>query len=330
MRTAPKVSIGNIPLLTVAGTAFECGEQLGFAWRDSLKLAGERLATHRPHWKLLDKYAPHLTDVYRGMARGSGLTEDKLGLPSSDAGCTTFAIHPRLTRDGIPISGQTKDTPARQAFYSVVLKMNCTNGPSLLTYTYPGWLFGHGFVTGGCAVFRNSLRAPPPTDGLPYEVWGLLALHCRRVGDAIELTRRHSPQETAHCTVADEQGGIVGLEITAAGVGARKPEGGLYIHANAIHTPRLRRVEEATRAERANSLLREARLRERLEAERGRLTAALAYQALSDHVGWPRGVCVHASRTRVTTAAVVVEPTQRRLHVCRGNPCENWPVTYEL
>ena len=37
-----------------------------------------------------------------------------------------------------------------------------------------------------------------------------------------------------------------------------------------------------------------------------------------------------ASRKRRMTAAVVAEPTTGRLHVVRGNPCCNRPVTYSL
>ena len=56
-----------------------------------------------------------------------------------------------------------------------------------VTFTYPGMLFGHGFVRGRCAVFRNTLHAGTQSDQLPYDVWGLLTTYCKTVDEAIEL-----------------------------------------------------------------------------------------------------------------------------------------------
>jgi hypothetical protein len=75
------------------------------------------------------------------------------------------------------------------------------------------------------------------------------------------------------------------------------------------------------------------RLRELLEAERGRLTAQRAMMCLADHSHYPWGLCRHPADAEPgfrTTAAVVVEPTRGLLHVTRGNPCSNWPTTYAL
>lgn len=32
----------------------------------------------------------------------------------------------------------------------------------------------------------------------------------------------------------------------------------------------------------------------------------------------------------LTAAAVVAEPVRGKLHVVRGNPCANWPVTFTI
>ena len=54
---------------------------------------------------------------------------------------------------------------------------------------------------------------------------------------------------------------------------------------------------------------------------------------LADHSRYPRGICRHIVGERTdmgTSAAVVAEPAKGRLHVVRGNPCCNWPVSYEF
>jgi isopenicillin-N N-acyltransferase-like protein len=331
---------GHIPLVDVEGTAYEAGIMLGYTWEDTFKLEAQRWpAGSRPWWmdkrfrKLISRHAPHLPDIYRGMAKGAGVPEDRISTPVAPetSSCTSFAIQPAATLDGHPISGQTKDTGGSRCFRYQVLRLKLKVAPSALTLTYPGWLFGHGFVAGGCSVFRNSLYVKKGDGMLPYFVWGVLALHCKTVEEAAELAKKHGVQEPAHCTVADEHGGIAGLEMGKGGVAVIKPRKGIYTHANAVVSgkPIIRHQKEDEHYL-GDSLHRQERLRLRLEADRGRLTAQLAYMALCDHDGYPRSVCRHESLNSLTTAAVVVEPTRGLLHVSRGAPCRNWPQTYCL
>ncbi len=344
-KNARSVAEGFIPQIDIEGSAYEAGIQLGYVWREALILAAERKpAGARPWWAtrrrpfstLISKYLPHLPDLNRGMAKGAGVPEERVGtsIPMPDAGgCTSFAVQPRATVAGRPISGQTKDTGEDRAYRFQVLCLRLTDAPSALTLTYPGQLFGQGLVSGGCSVFRNSLYAGDCEGVLPHAVFGLLALHCPTVEDVIKLARRHSPYHGAHYTIADECGGIAGLEVAKGGIGVLRPKRGIYVHANAVRSlKRLQKHESPPTGTftRENSLHREERLRARLEADRGRLTPQLAYMALCDHHGYPSSVCRHQSRQAVTTSAVVVEPTRGLLHVCRGNPCQNWPRTYAL
>ena len=338
---AVEASTSAFPVLTVNGKAFECGEQLGFAWRDALRVHADRRPTDlKPWWmnarkpfrQLIDRHAPHLPDLFRGMAKGAGLRETEVGsvLPAETGGCTSFALQPRMTLDGQPMSGQTKDNHVSQTFYYVVLRLRMTDAPPALTLTYPGWVFGHGFVVGGCSIWRNSLLAAEGRGALPHGAWGLLAQHCHNVDEIVELTRQHGVVHAFHATVADEQSGIAGIAVGGGKVSVLRPTGGLYVHANAVRTRALASVDTATPAERENSLLREERLRARVEPDLKRMSVPLLFAAMSDHVGYPASVCAHTGPDRLTTAAIVAEPKRRLLHACRGNPCSNLPITYAL
>jgi len=331
---------GAVPLIDVEGTAYDAGVMLGYAWADTLKLDASRWPEGAVSWwmdkrfrKLVSRYAPHLPDLYKGMAKGAGVPEDRTGTPVApkEGSCTSFTIQPSASLDGQPISGQTKDTPISRSFRYQVLRLELTDAPSALTLTYPGWLFGHGFVAGGCSIFRNSLYVEAGEGLLPYFVWGLLALHSRTVEQAIELAKEHGVRDPAHCTVADEHGGAIGIEMGRGGIAAVKPRRGIYTHANAVVSgERLKKHEKKAEQYLQDSLHRQERLRSNLEPDRGRLTAQLAFMALCDHEGYPRSVCRHESRNSLTSAAVVAEPTRGLLHVSRGAPCQNWPVTYSL
>ena len=63
---------------------------------------------------------------------------------------------------------------------------------------------------------------------------------------------------------------------------------------------------------------------------RGRLTPQIMLQNLSNHENYPLSICSHRDKEYHTTACVIAEPTRGLLHVARGAPCQNWPVTYKL
>ena len=133
-------------------------------------------------------------------------------------------------------------------------------------------------------------------------------------------------------TIGDATGRAVAIEITDHGCGIIEAQDGILVHANHICMPESTCYEDYAEPERSASHARQARLRELLEAERGRLTAPLAMRALMDHANYPRSICRHPSGPGGirTTAALVVEPTAGLLHVVRGQACRGWPKTYSL
>ncbi len=333
-------SQGKVPLIDVEGTAFECGVMLGYAWQESLQLRASRIVHGSiPWWKnkkfnrLIKKFTPHIPDVFLGMAKGSGLNENQIGTIGhvEDDGCTSFAIQPSASLDGIPISGQSKDTDAFRQFQFQVLRLKMSNAPSALTLTYPGWLFGHGFVQGRCSIFRNALYVDNPKGDLPYSAWGLIALHCSCVDEVIEFTKQYRIELCAHCTVADGKGGVAGIEITPHGIGILKPKRGIYTHANCVvSNKRFAKTENFGQFTRENSLMRESTLRKNLEPNNGRLTAQLVYCSFCNFIDFPESIDRHAGDDALTTSVVIAEPTLGKLHVTRGAASRNWPETYSL
>ncbi len=331
-----------IPFFSCRGTVRECGRQLGGAWKTTLTINADRYDSRdRPWWrdskfrKLIERLAPHLPDLYCGLAEGAGIAEDRIGtrLPSEKGGCTSFAVAPAVTLDGIPISGQSKDVSVARGHELIVLRMEIKDAPSALTLTYPGWLFGHGFVRGGVSIYRNSLYLNSRESGLPYAIWGILALHCPSVEDVMQLTRDHGIDQYAHVTVADEAGGIVGIEYGGGKANFLEPRHGIYAHANAIESGD-RDVLALERADRdflrPDSMHRTARMYAQLDPEHGRITPQICYRAMADHDGYPRSICRHQSERAVSAAVVIGEPTRGRLTVTRGLPCQSWPTTYRL
>lgn len=336
---------GIVPLLAFEGTSFECGVQLGMAWRQTLhhnaSLARDRWT---PWWRkglgarLAQQRAPHLVDIYRGMAKGAGIDEEVCGYTPYSApleGCTSFAVHEKLTVDGAGLAGQTKDTPRNRTFLYQVIRLKTSDAPGLLTLTYPGELIGYGFAENGMAIFRNSLFVTPKESSgeLPFDAFGMLAHFASSLDEVVELARKHGVRIVGHMTIADPTGRAVGLELCQGDVGVIKGRDGLYVHANHAIAEKFKPL--VTRKDREEerggaSVHRQSRLYELMEQSRGRLTPQMMLQNLSDHANYPRSICSHRGQEYHTTAAVVVEPSRGLLHVTRGAPCQNWPVTYRL
>ena len=194
-------------------------------------------------------------------------------------------------------------------------------------------LLGYGFWSTGMSVFRNALYVPAADSGLPAQCFGLAALACSNVDEAAELARREGIIGAGNFLFSDSEGRSISVEYGADGVGIVEARDGIHTHANHAHDERLQERESYEEEEKQISLHRETRLAALLADERARLTAQKALMALADHDGYPYSLCrhlVHDKPGHETSAAIVAEPTLGRLHVVRGAPCMNWPVTYTL
>jgi isopenicillin-N N-acyltransferase-like protein len=339
---------GHVPLLSFAGTSFECGQQLGMAWQHALKLNAERARGRWTPWwwkgrggvtaDEVERTAPHLVDLFRGMAAGAGIEEELCGcspISAPLASCTSFGIHRDQTVDGHALAGQTKDAGRSRTFLLQVVRLKLSDAPGYLTLTYPGELFGHGFTETGMSLFRNSLYVTPREPGgeLPYDAFGLLTLFSRGIEEAAERAQRHGVRIVGHVAVTEASGHTVGFELCQGHAQFIPGRDGLFAHANHVVSPELLPLvsdrDRETQAAGASEH-RERRLYELLEQNRGRLTPQLMLHNLADHEQYPLSICCHRELEYYTCAAVVVEPTRGLLHVTRGNPCQNWPVTYGL
>ena len=330
---------GVIPLLSFEGPAADCGRQYA-----------EYVVEHYPGYcrylnadyysqilspefiGLAEKRAPFLIELLTGAFQViNQIKSPAPSIHSLPAGCSSFGIAGQLTRDGHPISGQTKDTAVANALQYVVLRIGLQNAPTILVLGYPGEILGHGFWTTGTSLFRNSLYSSAEgQQGLTMEQWGLLTLAGTSVHDAGELAQARGLKGAGSCLITDQQGESLSVEFNAGGVNLIPSDNGISAHTNHPVGATTAAFEDwgTDVGGPAASRRRRQRLHDLLAAERGRLTAQRALLCLADHANYPQGLCRHPPDIIQTTAAVVAEPTRGRLHVVRSNPCSNWPVTY--
>ena len=332
---------GIVPLIAVEGSAYECGRQYGRivlerypGYRQYLDLAWNwRRSLTDPVRRLLEDRCPQILEVHRGLAEVGGPGENRAD--GDNGGCTSFGLAGSATLDGQPISGQTKDTPLDSTELYIVLRMRITGAPTILVLCYPGEVLGYGLWSTGMSVFRNALYSTSgsPT-GLTKEEWGFAALAGESVEEGVELAQRYGIAAAGNMLLSDPTGRTVGVEFNGGGVSVARYADGIATHTNHPLGDETAPFEHyPDEVLRDNSRYRAEALRTMFEAERGRLTPQRALMCLADHSRYPHGLCRHVisnSEESHTTAAVVAEPTRGRLHVVRGNPCCNWPVTYTV
>ena len=331
---------GRVPVISAEGDARECGRQYAEIVRERYPGYRRYLDTHgawfrleTPVKRLIERRAPHLMDLFQGVLDGDEPRGDTLA-PAAE-GCSSFGVSGDVTLDGQPLSGQTKDTIWKSAELYIVLRMRIRGAPSILVLAYPGEVMGYGLWSNGMSLFRNSLYSTPSGSGALDGVrLGMLGLASESADEAAELARTHGVRDSGHYLFSDGEGRSVCVEWNAGGVGVIPAEDGVATHANHPVGAETQPLEDyPDGAERLNSYHRQDRLRELLLAESGRLTPQKAMMAMADHSRYPLGLCRHTvggSPDQCTTAAVVAEPTRGRLHVTRGQPCSNWPTTYDL
>ncbi len=206
----------------------------------------------------------------------------------------------------------------------------------MLVLCYPGETMGYGMWSTGMSLYRNNLYSTEGrTGGMDHKVWGMLTLAGKSIDESIELVNRFGIPGSGNSLIMDDAGNSASIEWNAGGINVLHAEDGICTHANHPIGPETSQYLGVDGTELRCSEYRTFGLRKKLKAEQGRLTPQLAFSILCDHTDFPNGgICRHRDEEGftdgITTAAVITEPTRGKLHVVRGNPCSNWPVTYTL
>ena len=166
-----------------------------------------------------------------------------------------------------------------------------------------------------------------------------MILELRSLDLVVKLMGRVGVCLSGNYVLCDRSGGVLDVELTSDGPELLdQPLDGCCVHANHFLC-----AAHATADNHAQSLpdsfRRQERMTELVAQRLGRLTVDDFKEILGDHEGHPSSICRHAhdgphhpmlNPHGQTVAAIIAEPAQGRLHVSRGNPCENPFVEYSM
>jgi len=299
-------------------------------------VAAARALAYRP---FVQRHAPFLDEEIAGVAEGAALAlgdayllqlraEAQNDLEQA-AECTTFAILPAATANGIGLVGQNADLPAFYADVAVVAELAPDDGPSCLVLTPAGQVSYIGINAEGLGMFANFLSCGGWRVGYPRYLFTRLGLRERTAGAAIDAIAALPRASSRNLIALDAGGGALDAETTPEALARLEPVGGVLAHANHFLSPALQRLEAADPAYLHNSRARQARMEELLRSHRGRLDAVAMRTVLRDRQTAPDSLCRRpedagflppAERDVITFASVIAEPAEGRMWVAVGPP----------
>lgn len=354
----------DYPLYTALGTPRALGRQHGeqaaglireflALLQASLRLSSaaleERALRFRP---LIEKYCPRLVDEIAGLAEGAAISpaqalalqlRGELG-QLADGGCTTFVIAAEGTAARQTLIGQNSDTAAEIERVGYVLRLQPDDGPAILMWTFGGMLGYHGINGRGVGHFANALGGGPEWKfALSHYPVKRLVLECRDLPEVMGLLNSVPVCSNGNYVICDGDGRIADVELTSDGplVVDNHPSGFIAHSNHFLCAPHA--CQANFEKSLPDSFPRLSRMQQLISRKFGSITVDDMQAFLSDHAGYPVGICRHPHESSgsfpgdailpssgKTAASLIAEPVKGLLHIARGNPCTNPFVTYSI
>jgi hypothetical protein len=325
--------IGGLPVLTVAGTPEEIGEQVGvLAVKPASALLGRLKDFLRAHGLerayplllrtsalMVPRFPPDHLKELEAMAKASGWDREIFLFASAFGdlrhlgGCSVLMVEPGRSATGGPLFGRNLDWPPFPPLpeHSLVTVYRPRGKHAFVAVGFPGLV---GCVTGmndaGLVLAAND--SGPARDGSArFNLQGvptmlalrLLLEECASVAEAERAVRKLSRAGPVLLSLCDRDGSAV-LEVTPARVAVRREEGGVCVCTNHFRTEGLAVASAADLA--AGKNCRRYRV---LAGSRELPKLGLAEVAARLHA---------ANQGPATLQTMIFEPAALRLHLAIG------------
>lgn len=296
----------------------------------SLEALQEAALEYRP---FVLKYAPFFDEEIQGISEATGLSLGEVyflqlraeiynHFENTDE-CTTFAVLPEATKDGVPLIGQNADLPGFYSDVSIIAEFVPNEGPSQLMLTPAGQVSYIGINNFGLGVFANFLVCDGWRTGFPRYLLSRLALTKASLEEAIGLVKSVYRASSRNLIMLDKRGQSADLETIPTRTGLINPDNGILAHSNHFISSELLDEERKEGEDLENSRVRLNRMRSLLEGNHGQLNLEVMQRILRDRETAPHTLCRMPGDfgiDSVTFASVIAEPSKGKIHVTKGPP----------
>lgn len=351
------------PFIRVKGSHREIGRQMGEALavqvHHSVENARAMIDAIYPVLSLTwegakiqsRKYLPFSQETYPkyveeiiGIAEGSGMAFDDLVVLTAmeavtmDAlhltKCTSFAVNDERTADGHVLVAHNEDWLPEDEPDVCVIHASPDDEPPFIAMTYGGLLPNIGFNALGIAQCCDSVYPNDSRIGVPRVVLSRAVLGARTLDDAIRFALTPRRAAGYNHLIAHESGELFNVEVSARNFAILFAEDNFVAHTNHYLAPQMQAVEYepdeliGTRVRYSRAL--------RLLKRTHQHTLKTLQDIQRDHVNFPSAICNHVDEEmdpmdrEKTINSIIMDLTDRTMHIAWGNPCVNAYHTYHL
>lgn len=352
-----------MPMIRVKGSHREMGRQIGEGCRSKIQhhinnariLIDASFNTLELTWSGAQiqarKYMPFAQERYPqyveemiGIAEGANVPFDDVAVINAleavtmDAlhlsKCTTLAVNETRTINGHVLAAHNEDWLPEDEPDVYLIHATPLEEPPYLAMTYGALLPNIGFNANGIAQCCDSVHPDDCRIGIPRVLVSRAVLAKKSPGDAIRETLIPRRAAGYNHVIVHESGEIYSVEVSARKFAVLYAENGCLTHTNHFLDANMQSIEDepdelvSTRVRyfRANRLLS--------QTEKHSVNTLQNIQR--DHINFPNSICNHAEEVinpldrEKTVNALVIDVTERAMHIAWGNPCVNPYQTFYL
>jgi len=333
--------------IEVSGEPLELGRQIGEAAGEevrgfcSMAMDRVRLTTRISNDKAMEvarksttfaeAYRPDLVEELRGVAQAAKVTLDDLMLiqvrnqlaPEESEGCTSLSA---MVGDHGVVAQNWDNDPALDPF-TVVITRRPAGKPAYISCGQAGLIAYMGFNEEGVGACVNTLPAPSRGIGAPHYFTLRELFEASSLDQAAEAIRRAERAIPVNIMLTTPQG-PADIEATIDNVYVLRPESSDRIyHTNHCLHKDIAHYNDIF-PELIESHFRTDRVQQIFNAPPGQAGVEHMKQVLSDHENHPTSICRHANDDPLfgfweTVFSIICEPSEGRMHISRGTPCNH-------
>lgn len=333
----------SLKALTVSGSHYECGRQVGSACAELIQRVledcqeqfapGLRREDYRlsagPYLAASRRAFPWVLDEIRGAAEGAGVefidlfiaaVEELFSSPSAKR-CSDFALCPPASADHVLLAHNNDLSPASEENL-LAIEWNFPDEPRLYTIGV-GPFLSIGLNSKSIALTGNELASNDERPGIPRWIIARALLSAENIDEAVSIALHPERASSYNNIISSGDGRILNVEASATDHELLYPDQGWLVHTNHYVHPRMRQYEQNP-GDIVGSVERYERACQLMQGCPRPVDLPALGTFLGDHDSQPVSLCWHDPEGKVKTVfSALIDLTGFTVDMAVGNPCQN-------
>jgi isopenicillin-N N-acyltransferase-like protein len=316
-------------------------EKANLQWAKALEIAESFVP-------VIKDYDPGSIEEIKGIAQGSDCKFQEIMAINCRSeimymsqhfndGCTTVAVLPEASENGVTLLGQNWDFRSACLETTILTEIHRKEGMRSFNFIEAGMLARNGMNSAGIGVVGNFLltNRDRKKSGIPFPFVRRRLLASKTIFEAMETVIKAEKSSSNNTIIGTYQGFAIDIEATPEHFYHIYPDNGLLVHTNHFLAD-LISEKDINKYRMVDTLYRDWRLKSLLKSKMGHISAEDIRAALSDHFGYPRSICRHkepemkASEMLQTVGSIIMDLNRGKIIVAAGCPCEADYKNFEL